>query len=66
MKGICYWLLQRKSQCLNMWLKAEKIANIENDTNFLLRINMNIAIVYSSTGKNKEALKIYNDLKKIF
>ena len=27
---------------------------------------MNIAIVYSSTGKNKEALKIYTDLKKIF
>ena len=25
---------------------------------------MNIAIVYSSTGKNKEALKIYNDLKR--
>ena len=66
MKGICFWLLQRKSECLNMWLKAEKIANIENDTNFLLRTNMNIAIVYSSTGKNKEALKIYNDLKKIF
>ena len=66
MKGICFWLLQRKSECLNMWLKAEKIAQIENDTNFLLRTNMNIAIVYSSTGKNKEALKIYNDLKKIF
>ena len=49
-----------------MWLKAEKIAQIENDTNFLLRTNMIIAIVYSSTGKNKEALKIYNDLKKIF
>ena len=27
---------------------------------------MNIAIVYSSTGKNKEALKIYTDLKKDF
>ena len=66
MKGICFWLLQRKSECLNMWLKAEKIAYIENDTNFLLRTNMNIAIVYSSTGKNKEALKIYTDLKKIF
>ena len=66
MKGICFWLLQRKSECLNMWLKAEKIAQIQNDTNFLLRTNMNIAIVYSSTGKNKEALKIYNDLKKIF
>ena len=66
MKGICFYLLQRNSECLNMWLKAEKIAQIENDTNFLLRTNMNIAIVYSSTGKNKEALKIYNDLKKIF
>ena len=66
MKGICFYMLQRKSECLNMWLKAEKIAQIENDTNFLLRTNMNIAIVYSSTGKNKEALKIYNDLKKIF
>ena len=40
-----------------MWLKAEKIAQIENDTNFLLRTNMNIAIVYSSTGKNKEGFK---------
>ncbi len=66
MKGICFYILQRKSECLNMWLKAEKIAKIENDTNFLLRTNMNIAIVYSSTGKNKEALKIYTDLKKIF
>ncbi len=66
MKGICFYLLQRNSECLNMWLKAEKIAYVENDTNFLLRTNMNIAIVYSSTGKNKEALKIYTDLKKIF
>ena len=66
MKGICFYILQRKSECLNMWLKAEKIAKIENDTNFLLRTNMNIAIVYSSSGKNKEALKIYTDLKKIF
>ena len=66
MKGICFYLLQRNSECLNMWLKAEKIANIENDTNFLLGTRMNIAIIYSSTGKNKEALKIYTDLKKIF
>ena len=66
MKGICFYLLQRNSECLNMWLKAEKIANIENDTNFLLGTKMNIAIIYSLTGKNKEALKIYTDLKKIF
>ena len=66
MKGICFYILQRKSECLNMWLKAEKIANIENDTNFLLGTKMNIAIIYSLTGKNKEALKIYTDLKKIF
>ena len=32
----------------------------------LLRINNNIAIVYSSTGRDKEALKIFTNNKKIY
>ena len=66
MKGICYYLLNRESECLEYWLKTEKIAKIDNDTNFLLRINNNIAIVYSTTGREKEALKIFTDQKKIY
>ena len=66
MKGICFYLLNRESECLENWLKTEKIAKRENDTNFLLRINNNIAIVYSSTGREKEALKIFSDQKKIY
>ena len=66
LKGICYYLLNRESECLEYWLKTEKIAKIDNDTNFLLRINNNIAIVYSTTGREKEALKIFTDQKKIY
>ena len=66
MKGICYYLLNRESECLKYWLKTEKIAKIDNDTNFLLRINNNIAIIYSTTGREKEALKIFKDQKKIY
>jgi len=66
LKGICYYLLNRESECLKYWLKTEKIAKIDNDTNFLLRINNNIAIVYSTTGREKEALKIFTDQKKIY
>ena len=65
-KGICYYLLNRESECLESWLKAEKIAKIDNDTNFLLRISNNIAIVYSTSGREKEALKIFKDQKKIY
>ena len=64
--GICYYLLKRESECLDMWLKTEKICIKQNDTSFLLRINNNIAIVYSSTGREKEALKIFTDQKKIY
>ena len=65
-KGICYYLLNRESECLESWLKAEKIAKIDNDTNFLLSISNNIAIVYSTSGREKEALKIFTDQKKIY
>ena len=65
LKGICYYLLNRESECLKYWLKTEKIAKIDNDTNFLLRINNNIAIVYSTTGRETEALKIFTDQKDI-
>ena len=64
--GICYYLLKRESECLDMWLKTEKICIKRNDTSFLLRINNNIAIVYSSTGRDKEALKIFTNNKKIY
>ncbi|MAT67794.1 MAG: hypothetical protein CL830_05340, partial [Crocinitomicaceae bacterium] len=64
--GICYYLLKRESECLDMWLKTEKICIKQNDTSFLLRINNNIAIVYSSTGRDKEALKIFTNNKKIY
>ena len=66
MKGICFYLLKRKSECIDMWLKTEKIANRENDTGYLLTINNNIAIVYTETGREKEALKIFTNQKKIF
>ena len=65
-KGICYYLLNRESECLESWLKTEKIAKIENDTNLLLSISNNIAIVYSTSGREKEALKIFTDQKKIY
>ena len=54
---------------MNVWicgLKTEKICIKQNDTSFLLRINNNIAIVYSSTGRDKEALKIFTNNKKIY
>ena len=66
LKGICFYMLKRKSECVDMWLKCEKIAIKEKDTNFLLVINNNIAIVYTETGRKKEALKIFTDQKKIF
>ena len=66
LKGICFYLLKRESECLENWLKTEKIARSENDTSFILRINNNIAIVYSSTGRDKEALKIFTNNKKIY
>ena len=66
MKGICFYLLKRKSECIDMWLKTEKIANRENDTGYLLTINNNIAIVYTETGRENEALKIFTNQKKIF
>ena len=65
-KGICYYLLNRESECLESWLKTEKIAKLDNDTNLLLRISNNIAIVYSTSGREKEALKIFKDQKKIY
>ena len=65
-KGICYYLLNRESECLEYWLKTEKIAKIDNDTNLLLSISNNIAIVYSTSGREKEALKIFTDQKKIY
>ena len=64
--GICYYLLKRESECLDMWLKTEKICIKQNDTSFLLRVNNNIAIVYTTTGREKEALKIFTDQKKIY
>ena len=66
LKGICYYLLNRERECLENWLKTEKIAKSQNDTSFMLRINNNIAIVYSTTGREKEALKIFTDQKKIY
>jgi len=66
LKGICFYLLKRESECLENWLKTEKIARSQNDTSFILRINNNIAIVYSSTGREKEALKIFTNNKKIY
>ena len=66
LKGICFYLLKRESECLENWLKTEKIARSQNDTSFILRINNNIAIVYSSTGRDKEALKIFTNNKKIY
>ena len=63
---ICYYLLKRESECLDMWLKTEKICIKQNDTSFLLRVNNNIAIVYTTTGREKEALKIFTDQKKIY
>jgi serine phosphatase RsbU (regulator of sigma subunit) len=66
LKGICYYLLNRERECLENWLKTEKIAKSQNDTSFMLRINNNIAIVYSTTGREKEALKIFTDQKEIY
>ncbi len=66
LKGICFYLLKRESECLDMWLKTEKICIKQNDTSFLLRVNNNIAIVYTTTGREKEALKIFTDQKKIY
>ena len=66
LKGICFYLLNRERECLENWLKTEKIAKSQNDTSFMLRINNNIAIVYSTTGREKEALKIFTDQKKIY
>ena len=66
MKGICYYLLNRESECLESWLKTEKIAKIDNDTNLLLSISNNIAIIYSTSGRETEALKIFKDQKKIY
>jgi len=66
LKGICFYLLNRERECLENWLKTEKIAKSQNDTSFMLRINNNIAIVYSTTGREKEALKIFTDQKEIY
>ena len=66
MKGICYYLLNRESECLESWLKTEKIAKIDNDTNLLLSISNNIAVIYSTSGRETEALKIFKEQKKIY
>ena len=49
---------------LKVGSKLKKIAKLDNDTNLLLRISNNIAIVYSTSGREKEALKIFKDQKR--
>ena len=44
-KGIAYYLLNRRSESLDMFVKNEKIARLKNDTNGILRCNNNIAVI---------------------
>jgi len=66
LKGITCFILKRERECLDYWMKAEKIASRVNDTNSLLSIKNNIAIVYSSSGRNKEALDIFKAQKEYY
>tara|TARA_B100001093_G_scaffold518058_1_gene601615 strand:+ start:978 stop:2996 length:2019 start_codon:yes stop_codon:yes gene_type:complete len=65
-KGICFYVLDRQSECLDMWLRTEKIVKRQKDSNFLLRITNNLAIVYSLTDREEEALQIFKNQKKIY
>ena len=65
-KGIAYYLLNRRSESLDMFVKNEKIARLKNDTNGILRCNNNIAVIKEGEGKSEEALKIFKENKKLY
>ena len=65
-KGIAYYLLNRRSESLDMFVKNEKIARLKNDTNSILRCNNNIAVIKQGEGKSEEAFKIFKENKKLY
>ena len=65
-KGIAYYLLNRRSESLDMFVKNEKIARLKNDTIGILRCNNNIAVIKEGEGKSEEALKIFKENKKLY
>lgn len=61
LKGIGLFLLHRERECLDVWLKTEKIAIRRNDSKLKKTTRNNLAILYSSSGRKKEALKIFKE-----